>query len=297
MCEYVEKMSNGRIVMTPTAPGAVCPVEEQLDAVASGATGAMDCFPGYYSGKIPIEFAHADCVCAPKTFAEMRYLYEYYQGGRIMELFQEEYTKYGDIHLVGHHYMIFDTIISSNVPIYGVDDLDGVAFRSSEMIAEALAKLGAGTVWCPGPEIYTMLATGVVDAVTFCSTVDNIGLGFHEVTKYWVKKPVMAGPGLLTFIVNEKVWQELPDDLKAILEAAVQAASWRTCATLEIEIAKGWKFVEDYGIEIIEWPDEDCAIYAEALRSLLDKYREDPACAEMFDILEDFMIEMGYWKA
>ncbi|MCK5721597.1 MAG: hypothetical protein KAI84_03605, partial [Gammaproteobacteria bacterium] len=34
--EYVKRMSNGRLVMTPSAPGAIVPVAEQLNAVSMG---------------------------------------------------------------------------------------------------------------------------------------------------------------------------------------------------------------------------------------------------------------------
>lgn len=295
IADYITQGSDGRIVVTPSAPGAVCPVEEQLDAVATGATAAMHVWPGYFSGKIPITFAHGDCVAAPPTVADMRQLYEFYEGGRINELFQEEYAKYG-VTLVGNQYWVIDNIITSNVPIYGVDELKGVGFRSSEMVAEALALLGAGTVWTPGGEIYTNLATGVVDACTYSNAYDAWSMSFHEVTKYWVKKPIVSGPGCDAFLVNPDVWNALPDDLKAIVKSAIDAGTMRSILTAEVMIDEAWKWAADYGIEIIEWPDEDCAVYYEALRSLLDKYREDPACAEMFDILDRYMVEKGYWK-
>lgn len=193
MSDYVNKMSNGRIIMKPSAPGAIVPVAEQLDAVGMGVMQATFIWPGYFPGQLPVSFTHGDCMAAPKTIAEMRYLYEQYEGGRIMELLRQEYAKHG-VHLVGNVYWTLDNLIISKKPINSINDIKGLKFRSSELIALQLAKLGAGTIWTPADEIYTMLSTGGVDAITFSHAADMVGMGFHEVTKYWLKYPTAVGP-------------------------------------------------------------------------------------------------------
>ncbi|GAI46732.1 unnamed protein product, partial [marine sediment metagenome] len=74
-------------------------------------------------------------------------------------------------------------------------------------------------------------------------------MGFHEVAKYWVKKPSMvAEPCPVDFIVNGTVWQSLDDDLKAIVEASLDASQIFWTANLEYEIAKAWTFAADQGV-------------------------------------------------
>lgn len=295
IADYVERMSDGRLVMTPSAPGAIVPVSEQLSAVAMGVTEAMFIWPGYFPGEIPIGFMHGDCFAAPRTIAELRYLYEYFEGGRIMEILREEYAKRG-VHLVGNLYWTLDNLMISRVPIRGVADLEGVMFRTSELIALQLAHLGAGTMWVPGGEIYTLLATGAVDAITFSHAADMVAMGFHEVTNYWIRKPTVVGPAADALIVNMDVWQALPDDLKAIVEAAVEAGTARNVFTAEMVIAEAWNFVEEHGIEIIEWSEEDARELAGTARVVVpQKYFDDPAFAEIFEIVERWAVEMGYW--
>jgi len=295
MCDYINEASDGRIVATPSSPGAVCPVEEQLDAVAIGTTEAMNMYPGYYAGKVPITFIQANGAAGPTTPGELRDMFEFWEDGRIWEIQQEEYANYGDIVLVKNHYRIADMIMNSNVPLYGVDDVEGVMFRTSELTAEALAYLGAATVWCPGGEIYTMLATGAVDACTYSCPATDIAMSFHEVTKYWVTKPLCLGPGANAFVVNGTVWNGLGDDLQAIVKSAVDAGSMRDILTADTANVRASKFAADYGIEFIEWSDEDCITFAEANRACLGPYYADPAAAETLDIMERWMIDMGYW--
>lgn len=294
--EYVKRMSNGRLVMTPSAPGAIVPVPEQLNAVSMGVMKATFIWPGYFPGELPVAFMHGDCFAAPRSIAELRYLYESYEDGKIMKILREEYAKHG-VYLVGNLYWTLDNLMISKVPIRGIADIKGKKFRSSELIALQLAHLGAGTIWTPGGEIYTMLATGGVDAITFSHAADMVAMGFHEVTKYWIKFPTAVGPAADALIVNMDVWKALPDDLKAIVEAAVEVGTARNAFEAELAIAEAWKFVEKKGIEVIEWSEEDANKLAATAKVVVPKkYIKDPAFAEIFEIVGRWAAEKGYWE-
>jgi len=295
--DYITRMSDGRLVVTASAPGAVCPVEEQLDAVSTGATEVMDVWPGYFPGKVTITALQGGDVVIPVTQGELADLYGNFEGGRINELFREEYAKYGDVYFAGNDYWTCNNIITSTVPIYGIADLEGVPFRSSELVARVLASFGAGTVWFPGGEIYTSLATGIVDACTYSGAPDALAMSFQEVTDYWIKEPVCLAGAADSWIINGTVWKNLPDDLKAIVEAGIEVESWHTQWTQEMEFAKAWETaVEDYGIEVIEWSAEDQAtFYARTKELAIAEWGDDPASAEYFEIAERFMVEKGYW--
>lgn len=293
--EYVERMSDGRLVMNPSSPGAIVPVSEQLNAVRMGVMKATFIWPGYFPGELPVAFMHGDCFGAPRSIAELRYLYEQYEDGKIMELLRKEYAKYG-VYLVGNLYWTLDNIMISKVPIRGIEDIKGKKFRSSELIALQLAHLGAGTIWTPGNEIYTMLASGGVDAITFSHAADMVAMGFQDVTKYWVKFPTVVGPASDALIVNMDEWKALPDDLKAIVEAAVQMGSARNAFEAEPAIAKAWDFVEKEGIEIIEWSKDDARKLAATAKEVVPKkYMDNATFAEIFKTVECWATEKGYW--
>ena len=294
--ELITSMSDGRLVVTATAPGAVCPVEEQLDAVATGATEAMTVWPGYFPGKVTITALQGGDAVIPVTMGELADLYGVYEGGRINELFREEYAKYGDVYFAGNEFWTCNNIITSTVPIYGIADLDGVPFRSSELVARVLASFGAGTVWFPGGEIYTSLATGIVDACTFSGAPDALAMSFHEVTTYWIKEPVCLAGAADAWIINGTVWKNLDDGLKAIVEAAMEAGSWRSQWAQEMEMAQAWVTAEEYGIEVIVWSEEDqVAFYSRTKELAIAEWGDDPACAEYFEIADRFMVGKGYW--
>jgi len=293
--EYITKASNGRIKVTPTAPGMTVPVQEQLDAVATGATPAMAIYTDYYSGKMPLLSLTVNPLFLMNETWELRQYVEKQNGGRILELLRNELAKYGDIHVVGPMYYPLGMIAVSKKPIKGINDIKGMKFRSGDVpVANGLGALGASVTWCPGEEIYTNLSSGVIDACTYCGPADSIAMGFHEVTKYWLRTPVMGPVNVDYFMVNGKVWRELPDDLKAVVEAAVSAGNAYTEYEILAQNAQAWvKAEKECGVTIIDWPKEDVLKWQETVLSFLPEYGKDDASKEAIKVLKDFIKE---WK-
>jgi len=292
--DIITEASGGRITCEPTAPGALCPLKEQVDFVASGATDAMMPYPDHYSGRVPMSVLTANASYLLDTTEEMRHFLEGQNNGRVLEMTKEEFAKQANVVIVGACYYPLEMILLSKVPISGIDDVPGMTFRCGDVpVANAMGKLGAAVVWSEPSEIYTMLASGAIDSVTYGSTSESLDMGFDEVTKYWLKKPV-AGPVLADlFIVNGDVWRELPDNLKAVVKAAVEAGNARMEYRSWVDIQKGWIEAEEAGIEIVEWSDEDVLKWKKAVASFLPEYAKDDASTEAVEILKDFIKE---WK-
>ncbi len=166
-------------------------------------------------------------------------------------------------------------------------------FRSGDdHFAGPFNALGASTVWAPGSEIYTMLATGVVDAFTYGSAYDHYGMSFHEVTKYWHKSSIMAANNE-QFVVNIDVWNEMGDDLKVIVDAAIYASNMRTITEAFPIFNETWIAVQEYGIEVIEWSPEDVKAWVDAQKEWLKQYEDDPEVAEFNAIIDRYGKSIG----
>jgi len=297
MCDYITEMSDGRIVATPSQPGAVCPVEEQLDIVSAGASEAMDVCPEYITGKIPQAWLQATTYLQLDSLGVHRYLEHDYAGGRLLELYREAYAEYGDVYLVDPTYYSCNIVLPSTTPINNVDDLKGLKLRApGGALAEGAEALDAKTVWIPSTELYTSLATGVIDGIIYSGVDECVALSLHEVAKYWVSKPYWGGALHNFFVVNGTVWNNLSDDLKSIVEAATELSSLRDYSAKEVEFVKGWQTVEESGGVITEWSNEDCAKLAAAYASIVQNHLGNDRCVETFDIISQFMVEMGYWE-
>jgi len=292
--EYIEEMSEGRIVSTPSAVGAICPAEELMEAVSDGTTQAMLPTPSYYAGKFPIAAVYNSSIGLP-TWVHQLNCFETFQDGRAFELYQQEAEKLYNVEVVGERIGPMDIVLASNVPIPDLAALSGMKFRCGDNhIVAGLDAAGGSTVWAPGSEIYTMMATGVVDAFTYGSAYDYWGMGFHEVSQYWLRSPSLMAAANEQFVVNRGIWNEMDEGLKAMVTTALVAANGRSAAEGDYLIAAAWKDAIEYGITEVNWTAEDGATWVGYQLEWAQQFAADPATAEFLQIVNDYGEFMGY---
>jgi len=292
LSDYLNEASDGRIVSTPSAVGAVAPAEELMEAVSDGTTQAMLPTPSYYAGKFPMAAVYNTSIGLPSAL-DMMMAYEVFEGGRASELYYNACESLYNVHVAGERIGPVEAIISSNVPIRTIADLEGMKFRcGDDHFAGPFNALGASTVWAPGSEIYTMLATGVVDAFTYGSCYDHYGMSFHEVTDYWHRSSIMAANNE-QFVVNIDIWNEMGDDLQAMVDAAIYAANMRTITEAYPIFNETWITVQDYGVEVIDWSAEDISLWVATQMEWLEQYEDDPDVAEFTGIIARYGATIG----
>jgi len=108
----------------------------------------------------------------------------------------------------------------------------------------------------PGAEVYTALSTGLVEAADWSSPGANYRLGFHEVAPYYSRPGDYHVGGNQELIIKIDTWNELPDDLKAILLQAARSLAldgW-TMTSYDDFICQGKLSAE--GAEMVTWEPE-----------------------------------------
>ena len=293
--EYVNEASDGRIVSTPSAPGAICPVDQQAEAVGSGLTPAMAPAGTYYGGKIPMTGLYGAGVGLP-DYHDFVSCFQVFKDGRVQKILFEEYEKMFNLAAVGEFLGPQDITMGSTVPIDSTDNLKGLKFRcGDEAIAGPLTEFGATTTWIPAAEVYTALATKVFDAFTMGSSADDYALAFHEVTTYWLKSPKLMVLYELPFLVNEDVWNDMSEDLQELVKVAIIAADHRGQLGSEMAIDEAWKAVVDYGIILVSWSAEDTQKWVDAQFKWAKSYEDkDPNSAELMNTVREFRKFKGY---
>lgn len=294
ICDYITEASDGRIVAEPTLPGALCSVPEQIEFVSTGATPAMFLYLDYWEGKVPLYMLASNASHVLYKPWQVRQYLQYEDNGRVLELIREETDKYyPNIHIVTPVVVTREfCCTTSTVPIYGIEDIPGIKYRTGATAdAGAWESFGAATTWFPGTECYTSLATGVVDAISYACASDCLEMGWDEVTDYWIREPYTQDTMAYWFAVNEAEWGELSDDLKAIVSAAVGAADTYAIYDGAKVNAEAWEIVEERGIEVIDWSEEDIIAYQKAVLDATGEFSTDAPSQEALQILQDFLIK------
>jgi len=280
--EWLNSTTDGRIISTPSAPGAVCPVEELIEAVGAGSTIAMLATPSYYAGKFPMAALYNTSI-GLNTSIDMINAYETFNDGIVSKTYYGQIEGLFNVIVAGERIGEVDAIYSSKVNIPNVDAFSGVKFRcGDEHFAVPITSFGGSTVWFPGTEIYTNLATGVVDGFTYGSAYDHLGLGVQEVTSFWGPRnyPIM-GANNEQFVVNKDVWNEMGPELQAMIKESIEAANQRSNVEAFLAIADSWATAVDAGITVVNWSAEDNARWVAAQMEWAEQYTAVSAEAKL----------------
>jgi len=130
-------------------------------------------------------------------------------------------------------------------------DLKGVKLRmpNAEQWLDVGRALGANPTPLGFGEVYMGLKTGTIDGQDNPVPTDYEEK-FFEVTKYVVLTDHMIG--YVTPVINEKLWQEMPDSYRAYIKKAMEVARFfMNQQTLEKEATLLGKAQTEYEIEVI----------------------------------------------
>lgn len=253
--ENVEKMSGGRIEIEILPIGAVVPHTDTLDAVGTGILQGHLTDPSYFAGKDPAFAMMGNLVGA---WSDPFELIGFMQSGGGHELYAELVEPYG-VHFIGAAATEPEAFVSS-VPIRSVEDLKGVKMRAPEgMVYEIFSKAGASPVALPGSEVFTALDKGVVQAADYTVFATNQSQGMNDVAHYPLYPGFHSLP-LIDISMTKSIWDELPDDLKTVLNASVDqfifdhVYSVRKLDAAAVEEAKA-----NPEIEIVNWSGDERA--------------------------------------
>lgn len=288
--DIVEEMSGGRIKIAVFSDGELVSMEELCDAVAAGAIDIGHTHPDYYSGVVPEGYLESAPYLWRTLEEEMATGYRYGIGAIYTEAFEE---KYG-YHVLGHELCDPGALMFTK-PIYSLADMEGCVINVCDPYASILADLAGASATYMGPEeIYTGLATGVLDGVEYGAASAMYAMGFHDVAKYYLK-PEHQVAWFPFYFINQDLWDELPPDLQAILTEGVSANATYMKAWYSEREVKALALMREAGVTVCTLPDEEVeAIFQETLKWLTEDYASlSPRCARAADICLEALRDFG----
>ena len=149
-------------------------------------------------------------------------------------------------------------VMNSNIPIYKLDDLKGLKFRTSD--PRLCQEHGISAITLPLEEVFTGLATGAVDVVEFGHLKYNVDLGITDITEYGIYPDWWNVQNLTAVVINLDAWDALPEDLQKIVEMCFKANAIEHYTKSQYTSAVAMKqMVDDGTMEFIRIPPEEFA--------------------------------------
>lgn len=257
--EIVEELSGGKIKVEVYHSGMLGDQKTALLAVMRGDLEmTSDASPSWFADLAGMpEFGVYE---AAYVFRDLDHLYRVMTSDMVQELFERMAAKVGlrvlDVWYLGTRQLNF---IEKVGPVRTPEDLKGVKLRMPNV--KAFLDMGRALGATPTPlgfgEVYLALKTGVIDGQDN-PLPTNLAAKFVEVTKYIVLTDHQIG--MICPVINEKLWQGMPEEYKVYIKKAMEVARYYMNWTVLEQEAKLLKlFREEYGLEIII-PDKEAFI-------------------------------------
>lgn len=289
LAKMIKEMSGGRLNITIFPAGELMPAFEIFDACRGGVIQMASSWSTYWTTKNTA----FDLFCSMgfmMTAADwMTWLYE---GGGLA-LGQELYAKY-NLKFFPMGVTGAESGFRTNKPVQSLADFKGLKLRTGVLqTIWVLEQLGANPVRVPGGEVYMALKLGTIDGAEYGVPPTDWNMKLQEITKYWVTPAGWHQVGTVSdLMINMDAWNKLPDDLKAIVEAACKAnmlwlyakANWDTVAAVNHFQKAGIKEsrlneeaqakIESLSIEFMEREAARNPDYAKIAKSMVNYLRE-----------------------
>ncbi len=266
--EFEEK-TGGKYAIEVVHGGTLASVPEAFDAIDSGIAD-MGCFipqdtnvPFPMQKVLTLPWAEASCTEATKA------LFDIYKKGYLDPDYED--TNVRLIYMFASSSQ--DDLLTAK-PVNSIADMKGlkVAMGGGTRI-DIFKDLGAAPVFCPAPDVYSMLQKGIVEGSFFSAY--GIYMTHEEEFLFYLIEPMRMNRVSMMLGINKDVYNNLSDDAKMVIEELDKDARYSLkCAdVMDVDYTQ---IMEQYlgpGGEgtALDWPAEDIA----ALDEICSKYFND----------------------
>jgi TRAP-type mannitol/chloroaromatic compound transport system substrate-binding protein len=166
-----------------------------------------------------------------------------------------------------------------------MEDFKGLKFRAAGMSAEVFKAMGMSVVTLPGGEIAQALERGVVDAAEYSDPSSDMAMGFQDLRKFYHLPGIHQPTGFMELIINKKRWDELPDDLKAIVQYASMAEALHFTIKILNQNSKDLaKLVNEHGVTVVQTPRDILKEVLAGWDKVADEYsKKNPFFAKVLE--------------
>jgi TRAP-type C4-dicarboxylate transport system substrate-binding protein len=252
----------------------------------------------YFSGVMPISNLIYGFPATYRSYAD-KVMHHTFFG--FDEIEAEALKEQGGVVHIGTDSVDGGYTLISKKKIEKASDIAGMKIRATGAVGLVFEELGASVVFMPGSELYTALATGVIDAVVYGGPQTELDqMKFGEVCDYLIMPELLTAHGHNTYIANPDAYEKLPNDLKAMLKTVndVKTGDYYPYAKFMNQNAIN-KYVAEGQVEVITLPESEfnkIAAAGEAALARLVADANDPYLTRAAETLEEFMKWSGYWE-
>ncbi len=287
----VGEMSGGKFQISVHAAGELMPAFGVVDGVQGASVEMAHTAPYYFFGKDPT-FALG---CAIPFGLNSRQMTAWMFEGNGLKLMREFYAKYNMVSFPGGNTGaqmggFFRKEIKS------LADVKGLKFRIGGFGGKVLERIGGVPQNIPAGEIYQSLEKGTIDAAEWVGPYDDEKLGLNKVAGFYAYPGWWEGGPQLDFFINDKAFNGLSAEYKAIVESAAALAHVDMQAKYDARNPAALKKLVAGGTKLFRFPKEMMdAAFKEAMAYYGELSASNPSWKKIYEDYSTFRRDQNLW--
>jgi TRAP-type mannitol/chloroaromatic compound transport system substrate-binding protein len=289
--QKVRALSGGKFEVSVHAAGELMPAFGVVDGVQQGTVEAAHTAPYYFFGKDET-FAIGGAIPFGLNSRQMSaWTFE----GNGLKLMREFYS---------HYNMISFPCGNTGAQMGGwmrkeiksAADFKGLKFRIGGFAGRVLERMGGVPQNIPGGEIYQALEKGTIDAAEWIGPYDDLKLGFHKVAPYYYYPGWWEGGLQLDLYINQKAYDALSAENKAIVESASAYAHVETQAKYDGRNPGALKQLVAQGAKLRPFPaDLMTAAFKQSMALYDELSAKNPNWKKVYGDYAKFRSDQNLW--
>jgi len=293
--DRVNQMAGGDLTIDLLPVDSVVKTSQMQDAVHRGVLDAAHYVPAYWYSKSKSASLFGTGPCFGWSSQEVLGWVNY-GGGQ--ELFDELMASLG-LNVV--------SFFNSPMPaqplgwfkeqITNAGQMKGLKYRTVGLAADVLLEMGMSVVQLPGGEIQPAMKSGLIDAAEFNNPTSDRDFGMQDVSKHYHLASFHQSQEFFEVTFNKQKYNDLPDDLKAILKYASEAENsnfyWNNTKRYADDLNT---LRDEQGVNVYRTPDDVMAAQLDAWDVVVDRIAgEDEFFAKVVESQKTYAKNvMGY---
>ena len=267
--EVAEELSGGRFKVEVYDNNTIGASRELVEGVQANEIQMAECSQSVYASFTDELIS----VGLPFLFKNRQAGYDFFDsevGDQIADVIAEQ----TGVRIVGYFENGIRQLTNSKRPVTSPDDMKGLKIRvmESPLYIEMFTEMGANPSPMAFSELYTALQQGTVDGQDNPWTIVSTN-AFYEVQSY--ATDLSHTFDITCFAINDQFYQDLPEDLREVVDKAAEAAV-ETNRALSIELENEYiATIEGGGCQITRLTDEQRQVFRDATAGCYDWFRQN----------------------
>jgi TRAP-type C4-dicarboxylate transport system substrate-binding protein len=285
----VEAATGGRLVIENVYDGEGVGATEVFSAVKSGLVEMGSPYMALHAGELPAGVVELGLPGGPERFDQ---LFTMGSKGGWGDILKEIYAAQGIVHL--GDVLQPGVYLLTKKPVNTLADLAGMKLRAPGAYGSHMRELGVSPVTMAFAEVYTSLATGVIDGCASSNLVDYRDGKWYEQAKYLYPLP-LSGAQASPVIVNKAAWDTLPADLQATLASLNVDHCWEHAGLSIMTVGEAVEQMKAAGAQFTAAPsDEDRQKWKAAAAKVWEEFAAaDAGSKKLIDAQAAFLAKIG----